>query len=149
MSVSLPPTQTRVEKNSPEDANRKVAQATLESVRRYENRPGPEIARRLEELDREWDIERALEMNAAALALVGAVLALVLHSAFALLSIVVTAFLLQHALQGWCPPIPIFRRRGFRTAREIYREKTALRILRGDFKPAPGAEEALAQVGDN
>jgi len=39
----------------------------------------------------------------------------------------VTAFLLQHAIQGWCPPIPILRRFGFRTADEINRERYALR----------------------
>jgi hypothetical protein len=43
------------------------------------------------------------------------------------------AFLLQHALQGWCPPVPFFRSRGVRTAREIDQERYALKALRGDF----------------
>jgi hypothetical protein len=46
----------------------------------------------------------------------------------------VTAFLLQHALQGWCPPVPVFRRLGVRTTAEIDRERYALKALRGDFK---------------
>ena len=29
-------------------------------------------------------------------------------------SVGVLAFLLQHALQGWCPPMPVFRWLGFR-----------------------------------
>lgn len=83
------------------------------------------------------DIERTLEMNAATLACTGAILALTVNRRFAWISAVVTGFLFQHALQGWCPPVPMFRKRGVRTAREINQEKTALRILRGDFQPRP------------
>jgi hypothetical protein len=36
---------------------------------------------------------------------------------------------MQHALQGWCPPVPILRRLGFRTAREIFEERLALKSL--------------------
>jgi hypothetical protein len=35
-------------------------------------------------------------------------------------------FLLQHGLQGWCPPLPVLRRLGVRTQREIDAEKYAL-----------------------
>ena len=44
-----------------------------------------------------------------------------------------TGFLFQHATQGWCPPVPLFRKLGVRTRSEIDREKYALKILRGDF----------------
>lgn len=43
------------------------------------------------------------------------------------------SFLLLHATQGWCPPLPLFRRLGVRTRGEIEKEKFALRFLRGDF----------------
>jgi len=43
------------------------------------------------------------------------------------------SFCLQHALQGWCPPLTLFRRLGIRTQREIDDERTALKALRGDF----------------
>jgi len=46
---------------------------------------------------------------------------------------VVGTFLLQHAVQGWCPPLTVFRRLGFRTAGEIARERYALKAMRGDF----------------
>ena len=39
----------------------------------------------------------------------------------------VTAFLFQHAVQGWCPPVPLLRRLGVRTAREIELERSALK----------------------
>ena len=58
----------------------------------------------------------------------------------------VTAFLFQHAVQGWCPPVPILRRMGFRTADEINRERYALKALRGDFQPVQAAKNKLAAV---
>ncbi len=63
---------------------------------------GPaEITQALEDLDREWDIERAIEANAASLSLAG-----VAHSAlhtkkWMILPDLVAGFLLQHAIQGW------------------------------------------------
>jgi hypothetical protein len=54
----------------------------------------------------------------------------------------VTGFLFQHAVQGWCPPIPILRRLGFRTSYEIEEERQALKALRGDF------EEVSEKSGD-
>jgi hypothetical protein len=46
------------------------------------------------------------------------------------LTAVVPAFLLQHAVQGWCPPIEVFRRRGTRTRGEMDAERTAIKALR-------------------
>jgi hypothetical protein len=91
------------------------------------------IARRLEELDREWDIERLLEANAASLATLGAVAGLVWRRSALLVPVVVGGFLLQHAIQGWCPPLAVFRRLGVRTRREIDLERFALKVARGDF----------------
>lgn len=54
------------------------------------------------------------------------------------------ATLLQHAIQGWCPPVPLFRRLRLRTRREIERERFALKALRGDFANVDGAERAVA-----
>lgn len=95
------------------------------------------VESRLGELDREWDVERALEANAATLALAGVALAAGGDRRWLLLPAVVTAFLLQHAVQGWCPPLPVLRRLGFRTASEIDRERYALKFLRGDFGDIP------------
>ena len=36
------------------------------------------------------------------------------------------AFLLMHALIGWCPPVVALRRLGFRTRAEIDAERSAL-----------------------
>lgn len=56
----------------------------------------------------------------------------------------VTAFLFQHAVQGWCPPVPVLRRLGFRTVYEIEQEKQALKALRGDYAPVAGAQDKVA-----
>jgi hypothetical protein len=60
---------------------------------------------------------------------------------------VVAGFLLQHAVQGWCPPMPVFRRLGFRTQSEIDSERYALKTLRGDFRNLPTSEGDGAGAG--
>ena len=66
--------------------------------------------------------------------LIGMGLGLTRHRVWFLLPLVVQSFFLQHALQGWCPPIPILRRMGVRTCAEIDQERYALKALRGDFR---------------
>ena len=56
---------------------------------------------------------------------------------FFLFPAVVAGFLLQHAVQGWCPPVPVLRHLGFRTQSEIEEERYALKALRGDFRNVP------------
>jgi hypothetical protein len=136
----LPATSERVERNTAESINRRIARDAEERVRYYADHR-TEIGRRLAELDAEWDIERTLETNAAALALTGVLLGGFVDKRFLALPVLVTGFLLQHALQGWCPPVPFFRKRGIRTSREIDRERYALKALRGDFKDVERSTE--------
>jgi hypothetical protein len=75
-----------------------------------------------------------LEANAATISLIGVVLGTVVDRRWFVLPAIVGAFLLQHALQGWCPPLPVLRRLGIRTSTEIDYERYALKALRGDFK---------------
>ncbi|MEO5718103.1 MAG: hypothetical protein ABIR29_05970, partial [Chthoniobacterales bacterium] len=84
-------------------------------------------------LDDEWDIERWLATNASVLALSGTLLGVLVNKKFLLLPCLVLPFLLHHAIQGWCPPVPLLRRKGIRTRSEIETEKNALKALRGDF----------------
>ena len=137
----FPTTTGRVSRSTADAVNRRIAAQTERNVRDVAARPEA-IGRRLAELDREWDIERVLETNASALALAGVVLAGTVDRRFLLLPGVVAAFLLQHALQGWCPPVPLFRRLGIRTAAEIAQERYALKALRGDFRPLAAAASA-------
>jgi hypothetical protein len=54
--------------------------------------------------------------------------------AFLAIPAAVGAAVLAHAVSGWYPLMPLFRRLGIRTAREIERERYALKALRGDFR---------------
>lgn len=129
----LPATTTRVERNTSSAVNRRIERQIERSIAFYAAHPEA-IAQRLEELEREWDMERVLEANAATIGLAGMLLGAFVNKRFLALPIAVTGFLLQHALQGWCPPVPVLRRRGVRTAAEIERERVALKALRGDFE---------------
>lgn len=113
-----------------------------EQVRSNATQPNEDISRRIEDLEREWDIECLLELNASALAFAGLALGVTVDKKWLLLSgVVVLPFLFQHAVQGWCPPVSVFRRLGVRTRREIDGEKFALKVLRGDFDQiTPGSE---------
>lgn len=130
----IPSTVERVPQHTPKAYNEAIRRQTDENVARYAA-AGPEaIDRRLAELDREWDIERTLEANAAAASLVGLTLGATVDRKWFIFPAVVAGFLLQHAVQGWCPPLPLFRRLGFRTAAEIDYERYALKAIRGDFR---------------
>jgi hypothetical protein len=96
-----------------------------------------EIAERIAALDREWDIERYLEVLAPGLALTGVVLGILRDRKWVVLSAMVLGFLVQHAIQGWCPPLAALRSSGVRTRREIEEERYALKVLRGDFAGLP------------
>ena len=78
-------------------------------------------------------MERVLETNASALALGGVLLGLLVNKKFFAIPCFVLPFLLLHAVEGWCPPVPMFRSRGVRTRKEINTEKFAVKALRGDF----------------
>lgn len=104
------------------------------NVAYYASQSEEVIEQRIEELKREWTIERWLQANAATIGLLGGVLGLAGKRKWALLSAAAFGFLLHHGLQGGSPPIPLLRRLGFRTRSEIDREICALRVARGDFK---------------
>lgn len=123
--MPLPPTSQRVARHSPSHINDRIARNIQSSVDYYQQYP-EEIPERLQALEKEWDIERALETNAASLMLAGLGLGLWLSRRFVIIPVAVAGFLLQHGLQGWCPPVPILRRLGFRTQTEIEMEKHAL-----------------------
>lgn len=121
--------QDRVRNNTSKQTNRRIDEATKENVESYEEAGKAEIRQRLRELDSEWDIERTLELNASLLSLTGVILGTTINRKWLILTGVVTTFLLQHSLQGWCPPLPLFRRMGIRTQKEIEEEKKLLEEL--------------------
>jgi hypothetical protein len=139
---TLPPTSTRVERNTRPELNELIRARTDARLARLEGGQAVEFRARLAELDREWDIERVLQANASTLVVLGTLLGAKVDRRFLLLPAAVFTFFAQHALQGWCPPLPILRRRGVRAAREIERERYAVKALRGDFDSVPAPEAA-------
>ena len=137
----------RVRRSTPDAVNQSVDEKTLQNIREYGNTSPAAKKKRLKELNKEWDIEKTLEVNAASLALIGLALGTFVNKKWYLLPAVVTTFLLQHGLQGWCPPLPLFRKFKIRTAREINEERMALKVLRGDFdQPRPATPAALLEA---
>ena len=127
------PTATRVNENTSEDNNRQIRHTTRQNIEYYLLHK-EQIPARLQALDEEWDVERALATGSSTLTLLGIFLAY--FSPFTLLlSLAVQVFYLQHALQGWCPPLPLFRKLGFRTEKEIQFERNELKSLYAVYGP--------------
>lgn len=131
----------RVRRHTAHHVNRSIDAATAERIRFFAKGDDEAISRRLAQLDREWDMERVLETNASSLALAGTVLGAAIDRRWLALPMLVTGFLLQHAIQGWCPPVVVFRRMGVRTRQEIEKERYALKMLRGDFDHGKGDQD--------
>ena len=130
----LTSTKRRVAQNTSDEINQWIRQQTEQSIADCIRKGPAAIDRRLSELDEEWDIERYLETMAPSFTLVGLALGAISDRRWLIVPAVVQSFFLQHALQGWCPPVPVLRRLGIRTADEINVERYALKALRGDFE---------------
>ncbi|HEY2892970.1 MAG TPA: hypothetical protein VGJ16_02110 [Pirellulales bacterium] len=122
----LTATSERVSGHTSPGINAWIRRQTEENLRRVAAGGPAAIHRRLNELDEEWDIERYVETMAPTFTLAGLTLGLTRDRRWFLLPFLVQAFFLQHALQGWCPPIPVLRRLGVRTIQEIEGERCAL-----------------------
>jgi hypothetical protein len=119
----------RVRRYTARAINRAIDIETDRSITRHAALSDQRIRERIHELDQEWDIERVLELNAGALALAGLLLASQVDRKWLILPGMVMGFMIQHASQGWCPPLPLLRRLGVRTRGEIDREKYTLMSL--------------------
>jgi hypothetical protein len=141
----------RVRANTAPEINRHIDRRIEKNIRHYSGQPKERIYERIRELDEEWDIERLLEMMASSFSVTGIVLAATIDRRWFLLPTIVMSFLLLHAVQGWCPPVPLLRRLGVRTREEIDRERYALKALAGDFegivRNGDNIEQTLAAVG--
>lgn len=118
--------QDRVRNNTPESLNRKIDNQTEINIIRYAAKDKEEIEARILNLEKEWDTERTLEITSGINVLLGLTLGLTVNKKWFLLSAVSAAFLVQHAIQGWCPPLPVIRALGVRTKNEMDVERKAL-----------------------
>jgi hypothetical protein len=125
--------ESRVSQHTNPLVNQEIMTQTEKSLLFYAEHPD-QIDDRINMLKGERDIERTLETNASILELYSLFMSVIMRRRlYILLGIVVLGFLLQHAIQGWSPPVSIFRRLGIRTKEEIQLELYGLRMLRGDF----------------
>jgi len=140
----------RVRANTVREVNRRIDEQIERNIRHYSGQTKEEIYRRIRELDQEWDFERVLETMASSVSLTGVVLGSTVDRRWYLLPTAVLSFLLLHAIQGWCPPLPILRGLGIRTREEIARERYALKAFAGDFagisREPSRVEQTLAAV---
>ena len=123
----LATTATRVRSNTDPEINARIWHQTEQQMRETAAAGRGAIERRLRELDEEWDVERYVETMAPSFTLLGLTLGVTKDRRWLLLPLLVQTFFLQHALQGWCPPIPVLRRLGVRTMQEIERERCCLK----------------------
>ena len=117
----------RVRRSTATHLNQEIDRQTDSNIQHYAGAGREAMQERIAQLDNEWDIERVLEVNASTLALTGLALGIALDKKWLAVPAVVLSFLLQHGVQGWCPPLPILRRLGIRTRGEIDREKYELK----------------------
>lgn len=133
---------TRVQHQTQDAINQRIRRQLETNLEYFAAHP-EHIDQRLAELDDEWDVERCLETGSASLSIAGMLMAISGRSrAWLLLPIAVQGFFLQHGIQGWCPPLPVFRKMGFRTQMEIEAERYALKALRGDLDLPAGEGNA-------
>lgn len=141
----FPSTAKRVCMRTDPKINAEIRNQSIRNINIYKNGTEADIADRINWLNREWDTERVMQVNASLLVAISSYLGIKTGRIWFLFTGAVAVLMLQHSFWGWCPLMPLVRKWGVRTADEIYNEKTALKLLRGDFKAqAASAEEAMA-----
>jgi hypothetical protein len=133
----ITPSVARVPLHTDNAVNRRIREDMRARVQHYRSRP-EEVGQRLKTINEEWDIERMLATMSSLGSLLGVGMALSGRRRWLYLTLAVQTFYLQHALQGWCPPLPLLRRLGFRTPMEIELERCELKAV---------TDEAMATTG--
>ncbi|MDB5342674.1 MAG: hypothetical protein JWP89_1051 [Schlesneria sp.] len=143
--MNIPSTVDRTPQHTAAHVNREIRYRTEQSIARCAAAGHDSINNRLDELDEEWDVERTLEATAASSFLLALLLGASAGWFWHFVAAVIAVFLLLHAVQGWCPPVALFRQCGFRTASEIDYERYALKSIRGDFDALVAQGPATAE----
>src|SRR5687767_13633677 len=98
-----------VRKGTPDKENQAIDNQILENIRKYAGKSPAEIAQRIQQLDKEWDIERVLDVIMPAFALLGITLSFIISPYSLILPTLFSIFYIWYAFFGWCPPIPMLR----------------------------------------
>lgn len=115
----------KVRQMTPRSVNEKIDRQMLQRVEEI-SAQGPEaIKGRLQELEKEWDLDKVLMLNFSVLVF-AQLLAARKDKRWLWGPIIQTPFMAMHAILGWCPPSLWFRPLGFRTDKEIQSEREEL-----------------------
>lgn len=117
----------RVRNHSPKAFNKVIDQKSDYMIKSTLEKGVFAIRERLLQLDKEWDIDRALDfLFSTTVAAQLAVSVKRKSTRFAWFPLIQSAFLIMHSTYGWCPPVPVLRKLGFRTRFEIQSEREEL-----------------------
>lgn len=116
----------RTSSSLPDDVNNLIDQTTRDNILWYSREDPDVIAARMSDLDKEWDMERLLILNASIFSLASILLGTTKNRLWFIAPVLISFFLGQQAIQGWCPPVALLRKAGIRTRKEIDMEKYAL-----------------------
>lgn len=125
----FPATTDKAERNTSPGAMQRFDEQLRENIASVKDADKRVIERRLTELDREWNVERAIELEAPATILLGLALGSLSNRKWFIVSAMAASMVIVHTLQGWYPLLPVFRAAGLRTAEEIEQERMALKAL--------------------
>jgi len=115
----------RIRNLTADKINQKLDLKTERLIRGVESMGPQAIQTRLQELDKEWDIDRMLMLNFSVLVF-AQLLAARKNKKWLWGPLIQTPFLFMHSTLGWCPPSLWFRPMGFRTRKEIQAEREVL-----------------------
>jgi hypothetical protein len=126
----------RIRDHSPDYINDHRLDEIIRNVQRHGGESEQVVSHRIEELEKEWNIDRAVIAMFAAVGSMALLAGANRNRKWLYFLGAQLSFLGYHAAVGWCPPVSLLRRLGFRTTKEIDAEKYALKTLRGDFREA-------------
>lgn len=125
-------TTQRVDANTSPEIKKRFRERLIANVNRFLGSDREAIDKRLKELDREWNVERAIELEAPLIIGLGAALGLLHNRKWFAVSGVAAGMVVLHNTKGWYPLLPVFQRMGLRSQKDIDTERNALRVLRKD-----------------
>jgi hypothetical protein len=123
--------QDQQQRASTQRADERIRRRTEASLAYHRDNP-EQIPQRLDELDAEWDLERALATGASGLTLASLLFSVLRGGKWLLLGLGVQGFVMQHALGRRSAPIEFLRNLGLRTRHEVEEERRQLESMLED-----------------
>lgn len=130
----LAKTSTRVERHTNPHIKQRFHRRMITNIQRLIGADRHQIDQRMKHLDREWSVERVIEVEAPVMIGLGVTLGLLHNNKWFALSGFAASMVVLHNTRGSYPLLPLFQRLGFRSQKDIEDERNALRVLRKDHE---------------